>query len=273
MKLKDWLKDNQSLFIDRDLRYLFKNTFGQSPALLLEQEEFLAQEKLDYLEELKSDYAKGVPLPYLLGKEEFLGWEFKVNRNVLIPRKETELVVEKALEVIKKNRARFVLDLGTGSGNIGISIKKACDLEVSVFSSDISFEALCVARQNVVHHDVKVELVRADLFKAFKKNSFDLIVANPPYVAPQDIKGSLVYEPREALEASCCGFAVIREILKNAPSCLKKGGYLIIEIGYNHKEMLESALKELGVYSIEDWIKDYSGYYRGIVLHLNESYG
>jgi len=269
MKVKDWLKDNHSRFIDRDFRYLAKSTFGQSPALLLEKDEVLTQDKLSYLEALKSNYEKGIPLPYLLEKEEFMGWEFKVTPEVLIPRKETELIVEKALEVIKKHNAFFVLDLGTGSGNIAVSIKKEFGSGVSVLCSDISFEAACVARQNIAHHEVRIGVVQSDLFNAFKENCFDLIVSNPPYVAPQDIKGSLVYEPQKSLEASCGGFSVINEILRKAPSCLKKGGYLIIEIGYNHKERVEDSVKELGIYSIKEWIKDYSGYYRGIVLCLN----
>ncbi|MCK5393898.1 MAG: hypothetical protein KAI91_06130, partial [Candidatus Omnitrophica bacterium] len=103
MKLKDWFKTNSTIFSDTDLRYLFKNVFTSNYFLLLEQETNIDPEKLIRLEEIKQAYVKGVPLAYILGKEEFLGWEFKVNNNVLIPRKETELIVEKSIEIIKNN--------------------------------------------------------------------------------------------------------------------------------------------------------------------------
>ena len=268
MKVRDWFKDNQALFIDRDLRFLAKNVLGQSPALLLEKEEDITEDKQSYLEELKNEHAKGVPLAYLLEKEEFMGLEFKVNPNVLIPRKETELVVEKALEIIKESNTQQVLDLGTGSGNIAVTIKKELGSKVSVVSSDISFKALEVACENIKNHGVEVGLIAANLLDSFKKNCFDLIISNPPYVAQDEIKGTLVYEPRVALEAKGDGFSIIEKILKEAPLYLKRGGHLIVEVGYNHKEMVEDAVKELEIYDSMEWIRDYAGHYRAIVLCL-----
>jgi release factor glutamine methyltransferase len=207
-------------------------------------------------------------MAYILGKEDFFGFEFKVNPDVLIPRKETELIVEKALEVIEKDALRCVLDLCCGCGNISISLKKIFDDKINVFASDISLEALRVARRNAELHKADIKIINADLFSGLRWKFFDLIVSNPPYVENKYIKDSLKYEPRIALQANNNGLYYIEKILKEGHDYLKKDGYLIMEIGYNHKDYVSGLLKKLGIYEIIEWIKDYDGNWRGIVLKV-----
>jgi release factor glutamine methyltransferase len=266
MKVKDWLKANSSNFSECDLRYLVQSVFGKSKVLIEADDELMDEEKKQYLDKIKKDYEKGQPLAYLLGKEEFFGLEFKVNPNVLIPRKETELIVERAVHIIKDNGLKDILDLGVGSGIISICIKKVLPDAVSVTASDISRQALEVAKENARLHDVSINFVESDLFSSFKKDQFDAIVTNPPYVDPSMIKGTLKTEPRGALAADENGFSVIHEILQKALFYLRKDGYIIIELGYNHRRMIEEFVNSNPGYKIIEWIADYAGHNRGVVL-------
>lgn len=265
MKLKGWLKLNRSLFGSCDLRFLIKDISLRKNNLFLE-EVCLNSEDLAYLERIKEMYIKGMPLAYILGKEEFFGLELKVDPRVLVPRPETELIVEKAIEIISKNNLHFILDLCSGSGNIALSIKKAFSFDISVFASDIDFKALSVAKDNISNYSEKIKLVQSDLLSAFKPESFDLIVSNPPYVESDNIQGALKFEPKIALDGGRDGLFLIRKILQQAPKYLKNGGYLILEIGYNYKDNAKKAISSLAAYKIEEWIRDYSGYWRGVVL-------
>lgn len=267
MKLKDWLKSNKSIFKECDLRFLVKDTLSLRRSLILEQETCLEASQIERLRVIKEAYIKGVPLAYILGKEDFFGREFKVDRNVLIPRKETELIAEKAIDIINKNHLSCILDLCSGSGNIALTIKKAVKRELMVFCSDISRESLEFAKANKEFYNEDIKLVNTDLLSGFKSKSFDLIVSNPPYVESENIKGPLLFEPRLALEAGADGLYFINKILKEAPDYLKDKGYLIIEIGYKHKKAVDKLIKNSAFYKQEEWIKDYSGIFRGVVLN------
>jgi release factor glutamine methyltransferase len=271
MELKDWLNINRGVFEERDLRFLIKDILPGNFYHFWEGVP-LSKDRLDYLEKVKKLYKRGVPLPYILGKEEFFGWKFKVNPCALIPRKETELIVEAAAEIIKKNNVKFILDLGCGCGNIAISLKKLFGRKVVVLSSDKSFAALGVAKENMRLHKVDIKLINNNLLEGFKNNCFDMVISNPPYVESSCIKGSLSYEPRMALEASEGGVSLIKEIIFKARYYLKKEGYLVLEIGYNHRNTVENLVRHLN-YEIIEWIKDYSGYWRGIILKKVESRG
>jgi len=242
MSLKAWLNE-------RDLRYLLKDKRAKSS---------------DFLESVKQLYIRGMPLPYILGKEEFYGLEFKVSPAVLIPRPETELVVEGAINLIKDNKLSKVLDLCSGSGNIGIIIKKLLEDKVEVVSSDVSAEALEVAQENARAHSTKIDFINSDLFDSLQ-GRFDLIISNPPYVETKDIKGSLLYEPKLALDGKEDGLYFIERIFREAKDYLSDTGYLILELGYNQKEKVEALAISLG-YNIVSCIKDYSGHFRGIIV-------
>ena len=267
MRLKDWLKDNRQFFLERDLRYLIKNTFAPQSWHIFDEEVDAAG--VEYLQSVTASYMKGFPMPYLLGKEDFFGLEFKVNPSVLIPRKETELIVEKALEILRRGQCRSVLDLGCGSGNIAVTIKKTIPW-ARVTASDCDEKALEIAQCNVSFHDVHVTFARSDVFSGFQKASFDMIVTNPPYVDADDMTSELSYEPRTALVAGDKGFSMIERILNEAHNYLRPQGYLLIEMGYNHKELVYNKCVQSGMYSIIEWIKDYDGNWRGAVMQVKK---
>jgi len=267
MKLKDWLKTNRSFFGDSDLRFLIKNVFNLEYRQALGSDVYIDLQNLQYLDEIKELCISGMPLAYILGKEEFFGYEFRINRNALIPRPETELIVEKAIEIINKNNLKSVLDLGCGSGNIAISVKKGVAGDVSIFASDISSKAVEVTRDNAELNQVEISTVNTDLLDGFRPKSFDLIISNPPYVESEHIKGSLLFEPRVALDGGGDGLSLISKILKEAHYYIKPQGYLIIEVGYQHKQAVDELIKkEASIYKLEEWIKDYAEIFRGVIL-------
>lgn len=266
MQLNDWLRDNKSIFSESDARFLIESLLGSQMAFLLSEGVSLGRDEIDYLEQVKETHRAGVPLAYILGKEAFFGREFEVDRNCLIPRKETELVAEAAIKLINLKKLKSVLDLCCGCGNIAISLKKQVE-DISVSACDISRPALEVCHRNINRHEADIELIHSDLFSGLKGRAFDLIVSNPPYVESENIKGALSFEPKEALWASSDGLYYIREIIRQAKSYLSKKGYLILEIGAGQKQSLEE-LAVNNFYEIVEWVRDYSGHHRAIVLQL-----
>jgi len=278
MKLKVWLSRNKNAFRANDLIFLLKILFKQK--LPLVDDIVLTKVQAVRLEKIRREYAKGVPLAYSLGKEEFYGLEFKINKNVLVPRPETEILVEKALEIIEKNRAlrgrvvskratMNVLDLCCGSGVIAVAIKKFAAYNITVTAADFSKKALGLACANARAHKAAIRFVQGDLFAPLKNKKFDLIVSNPPYVAGRDIKGSLLHEPRLALYAADDGLAVIKKIITQAPHFLNTKGVLLIEVGFDQRPAIDKFLAGISNYSKPVWIKDYSGHDRVLCLNFN----
>ncbi len=192
---------------------------------------------------------QGEPVAYVLGRREFFSLEFEVSPAVLIPRPESELLVEFALERIEPGVPYRVLDLGTGSGCIAISIARHRRM-AAITAVDESEDALAVARANVKRHAVSdLEVLRSDWFGALGGRRFDLIVANPPYVAAGDphlAQGDLRFEPRSALVAGADGLACIRAIVARAPRYLAAGGWLAFEHGHDQAERCRALLEESG---------------------------
>ncbi len=269
MKLKDWLRTNQASFRICDLSFIIKCLFTRGLPLVLEEDSYLSKDNLKHLEKVKTLYSQGVPTAYILGKEAFFGREFMVDERVLIPRKETELITERAIEIINSHRLKSVLDLCSGCGNIAITIKKQSLGPVTVFASDLNMEALKVAKTNAEKHSSSLCLVNSDLLSAFGKEKFDLIISNPPYVETDNVKGTLNFEPKQALEAGRDGMLFIERILRSACKCLKSKSYLVMEIGYQHKRPVSKLIQKLKTYKVIEWIKDYSGHWRGVVLQKN----
>ena len=266
MRLREWFNINKGVFKERDSNFLM-NVFMNKRSVILPDDYILNSYDLRYLTGVKSLYSKGWPIAYILRKEQFFGFDFFVEPGVLIPRPETEIITEEALNIVNNNRAiNSVLDLCCGTSCIAIVIAKHADRYLNIFASDINTRALMVSRKNIDFYKAPIQLIRSDLFSGFKKKAFDLIVTNPPYVETNNIKGSLSFEPEDALDGKEDGFYFIKNILMHASEYLRCNGYLIIEIGYNHYDLLDKFLKELGVYDIIKWIKDYSSYTRGVVL-------
>ncbi|MBU1214868.1 MAG: peptide chain release factor N(5)-glutamine methyltransferase [Gammaproteobacteria bacterium] len=191
---------------------------------------------------------QGEPLAYILGEREFFGLNFKVTPATLIPRPDTELLVEQALARIPSHGAR-VLDLGTGSGAIALSIAHARP-DVEMTAVDASEAALAVAQENARRLGIRnAGFVLSDWFSALAGLHFDLIVSNPPYIAEQDIhlgQGDLRFEPASALAAGVDGLDDIRRIIAGAVSHLTGSGWLLLEHGYDQAARVRALLRQAG---------------------------
>ena len=190
----------------------------------------------------------GEPLQHITGHQEFFKLDFEVTREVLIPRPETELIVEAALQFPRDEQAPFILDIGTGSGCIVIALLHEISIARAI-ATDISSNALRVARRNAERHGVikRLDLVQTDCISAFGAGpSFSIVVANPPYVTAGEIAGLQRevrdHEPLTALVSGADGLSHIRRLLSDVPSCLSDGGYLVFEIGLGQRGAVEELI-------------------------------
>jgi len=211
---------------------------------------------------------KKEPIAYILNKKEFWNNSFYVNKNVLIPRPDTEILIEQILKNYSKNDALSVLDIGTGSGCIVLSLLKLFKNFKGV-AIDISKKALNVAKYNAKMHqlDNRVKFFKSSVDN-FLKGKYDLIVSNPPYIKQLDFKNLerdiSEYEPSLALKGGIDGLTVIRRVIKKSSKLLKRGGKLVLEIGYDQMYQSKQVLRKQGFY-INKITKDYSNNYRCIV--------
>lgn len=199
----------------------------------------------------------GEPLAYILGEREFFGLTFQVTPATLIPRPDTELLVEVALECMPAVSCR-VLDLGTGSGAIALSIAHARP-DAEVWACDVSADALAIAEENAGRLDLSnVRLLESDWFVSLPALQFDVIVSNPPYIAEGDphlSQGDLRFEPARALASGTDGLRDIRHLINESKRFLTKGGWLLFEHGYDQAERVRALLEEAGyaeVFSARD---------------------
>jgi len=210
----------------------------------------------------------GKPLAYIIGDAEFYGRNFVVNENVLIPRPETELLVDKLVQDINKSQAKLnVLDLCTGSGAIGITI--ALETNTNVLCSDISEGAIKVAERNNNNLNANIKLIQSDLFaEIFEK--FDIIVSNPPYIKSEDVlsldKEVRDFEPHLALDGGDSGLDFYKKIISEAPNYLKPNGKLYFEIGIGQSEDVKELMKN--DFENIEVIKDYNKIDRVIIGKL-----
>ena len=203
------------------------------------------------------------PLSYILGQTEFYSRRFVVSRDVLVPRPETELLVEEALKAVKGLSSPRIVDVGTGSGCIAITI---CGekRDSNVFATDISIEALKVAQVNARINGVEknIRLLCADFLACFKKGFFDIVVSNPPYISDSDL--ALIdsdirdFEPNKALSGGEDGLYCIRRIINGSMSVLRNGGWCILEVGEDQDHRVKELFKQTGFGEIS-LIKDLSG--------------
>jgi release factor glutamine methyltransferase len=214
-------------------------------------------------ESLVSRRLEGVPIAYLVGAREFYGRPFQVSPAVLIPRPDTELLVERALVHIPADQAVEILDLGTGSGCIAITLALERPL-ARVTAADRSAAALAVAQRNADILNARVEFLASDWFAALAGRRFDLIVSNPPYVAAADphlAHGDVRFEPLTALAAGHDGLDDLRRLTRAACAHLKPGGMLLLEHGYNQMDRVQTLLREGGIHHPQSWA-DLSGILR-----------
>lgn len=217
-----------------DAEVLLAHTLGWSRARVLSRlQETITDETLHQFRTLTLRRAAREPVAYLVGRKEFYGLEFVVDRRVLVPRPETETLVDAALEWAQQRPAPLVIaDVGTGSGCIAVALAVHLP-QAHIYAIDLSCEALAVARQNVMryHVDARVTLLTGDLLAPLPQ-PVDLLVSNPPYTILAEVDtGVRMHEPHVALDGGCDGLAVYRRLLAAAPTALRPGGALMLEIG------------------------------------------
>ena len=227
-------------------------------------DEDMSAEQVAEYESVLNKRAEHVPLQYITGEQEFMGIPFHVNDSVLIPRQDTETLVEEALKVIRPGMK--VLDMCTGSGCILISILKNI-VDVEGYGSDISKQAINVAKENAKRNNVNATFERSDLFEDISE-TFDVIVSNPPYI-PTDVIGGLmpevaVYEPLQALDGKEDGLYFYRKIVAKAMEYLNPGGKLLFEIGHDQGESVSALMRAAGFQGVRV-IKDLAGNDRVVI--------
>ena len=229
--------------------------------ILLNLERVLSEDEEQLFNKFINERLNNRPIAYIVGNREFMGLDFFVKEGVLIPRPDTEVLVEEVIELAKKKGAKNILDIGTGSGAITVSLAKYLE-NVKVTSVDISDIALEIGKRNAISNEVddRINFVKSDLFTNIdKETKFDIIVSNPPYIKREVIdtldKQVKDYEPYNALEGGVDGLDFYRAITKQAKNYLKKGGILAYEVGHDQSEDV-SKLMEMDVYTNIYTLKD-----------------
>ncbi len=223
------------------------------------------EENIKLFHEALDSYARGIPVQYITGEAEFMGFDFDVNPSVLIPRPETEILVERVLTLMEREGISepSILDLGTGSGAIAVSLTKLSP-SCKIVASDVSEEALEVGRENAAANGVgdRIEFVLSDLFERIPgKKKFDLVISNPPYIPSEDydsLPPEVRSEPRIALDGGLKGLEFYKRIIPGAAKRLGRGGFLILEIGFGQARAIKDLLESDGSYCDIEILKDYN---------------
>ena len=217
------------------------------------------RQQVDYFKAIKK-VSNGVPLQHITHMQEFMKMNFYVNEDVLIPRPDTETLVEEVIKIAKKINAKKILDLCTGSGAIAVSLAKYIK-EGEIIATDISEKALRIAKLNAKNNSVedKITFIKSDLFQEIPKEKYDIIVSNPPYIRKDEINHlakEVKKEPHIALDGGKDGLDFYRKIIHNSEEYLKFNGYLCLEIGYDQKidviELIENEEKYINTYGKKD---------------------
>ena len=236
--------------------------------IILNPKEILENKQLNNFNSLIERRRKGEPIAYLINKKEFWKNEFYVNENVLIPRPDTELIIDQVLKIYSKNSQLQILDIGTGSGCILLSILKE---RTSFYGTgiDISKKSINVSKFNAKKLNLtnRVKFYNSDIDN-FKIGKYDLIVSNPPYIELLSLKylekDVVNFEPKLALSGGFDGFSKIRKVISKASTLIKKNGKLILEIGFKQRNKVKEILKKEGFY-INRTLKDYGNNDRCII--------
>ncbi len=251
------------------LQYILKQP--RQYIIVYDNNEITEKEKFEYFVNIEK-LTKGIPLQHITHTQEFMKMDFFVDENVLIPRPDTEILVEEVIKIAKKIETPKILDLCTGSGVIGISIAKNVP-NSQIYAIDISEKALDVAKINTKRMKVEkqIKLIKSDLFEKLKNEKFDIIVSNPPYIRKDDItylSEEVKNEPKMALDGGVDGLDFYRKITKQGIEYLKLGSYLCFEIGYDQKEEVTDIIKNEGRYIDTYSKKDLYGNDRIIITRV-----
>lgn len=280
------------------IEYVFKIS---KEKLILKYKDEINNKKVEEFRKLLKKLENGIPIQYIINNQEFMGLNFYVDENVLIPQPDTEILVEEVIKycnelrnnesedketnkdykeniekepIINKEDKNInkktikILDLCTGSGIIGISIYKYLE-NVEIYASDISQKALNIAEKNTNLNNAKINFINSDMFENIHIKDFDIIVSNPPYIESKVIESlskEVQNEPKLALDGGEDGLKFYRCILENAKDYLRKNGAIFLEIGYDQKEKIEEILKSYKIYKETKCIKDFGGNNRVIII-------
>lgn len=240
--------------------------------VIYDKKELTKQENVDYFENINK-LIKGMPLQHITHQQEFMKMNFYVDEDVLIPRPDTEILVEEVIEIAKRINAKKILDLCTGSGAIAVSLAKYIT-DSQITAVDISDKALRIAKKNAKDNEVenRITFIESNLFKEVPKEKYDIIVSNPPYIKKEIISTldkEVQREPKIALDGGWDGLDYYRKIISQSYEYLKFKGYICLEIGYDQKidviEIIENQEKYIDTYCK----KDLYGNDRIIVTKLN----
>lgn len=273
-KALDLLKSSGIENVEYDIKAILTDTFGLdlNKFILDMDNEFEPDKDLEakYLSRIEKRKMH-IPLQYIINKQNFYGLDFYVDESVLIPRYDTENIVDRIVKDCEENKCLSVLDLCTGSGCIAVCLKK--NGFEKVYAADISDKALAVAKHNANLNNADIIFLQSDLYEKFPKEiRFDIIVSNPPYISTDKIVELETqvkdFEPKLALDGGKDGLDFYKKILKLSKYYINKSGRLYLEIGYDQaKEVVDLAKKE-GYYNIQI-IKDLSGRDRGISMSVD----
>ena len=274
MKIIDNLRDGYKILKNNSISsYKIDSEILMSQTLEISREELILnlekkvnlKEKEKYLNFINRR-KKNEPIAYIISNKSFWRDKFLIDKNVLIPRPDSEHLVEQTLKLIKKNQTKKILDIGVGSGCLTISILKErpyckCD------AIDVSKKAIKLAKMNANLHQLadRIKFYKSDVDN-FCNDKYDLIISNPPYINKHKIKylGTINYEPKIALDGGLDGLEVIRKVISKSKYLLKKNGKLILEIGYDQKYKVISYLKDNNFF-VNKTIKDYGNNFRCVV--------
>lgn len=271
--MKEWFKEgdtlatcqSQSPLAALEARMLLTHVTGHTRVQLITQSESsINAQQAEHLSRLTQRRVDGEPIAYLLGEREFFGLLFQVTPDVLIPRPDTELLVELALARTPNNGS--VLDLGTGSGAIAIAIA-AQNPSLKISAADISPAALTVARGNakrLLPDAFAIQFYESNWVQAIPPQGFNTIVSNPPYIVKGDAhlqQGDLRFEPIDALTDHHDGLSAYRSIIDGAPNYLHAGGWLLMEHGYHQADEVQALLRAAGFEEVQSW-QDLAGIWR-----------
>ena len=263
------LKNKSIISAQLDTEILMAKALGKSREyIILNHDKVLNIENLEYFKKLIHERATRKPIAYLLNKKFFWKSEFYVNKNTLIPRPDTEIIIEQILKVTKNKNYLRILDIGIGSGCILLSILKERKNYYGT-GIDISKDSLEISKINAkkLLVEERIKFYKSDVDK-FAQGKYDLIVSNPPYIKKNNLKylecDVLKFEPKIALDGGLDGLSVIRKVIKKSSELLKKNGKFILEIGFDQKSKVIKLLKNKGFY-INSTIKDFAKNDRCIV--------
>ena len=275
MDIQSALKKGQSILIDNniisakiDSEILMSQAIRKNKKfIILNLNKQIKKRDLDYFDNLIQERAKSKPIAQIIKKKDFWKYEFIVNNNVLIPRPDTEILIEQVLKLVKDKNRLQILDIGIGSGCILMSILKEKKNFIGT-GIDISNKSLQISKVNgqKLRINNRLRLFKSNIDN-FNTGKYDLIVSNPPYIKKSNLKcleKDIGFEPKQALDGGLDGLSEIRKVINKSSELIKRSGHFIIEIGFDQKNKVKKILRDKGFY-IKKTVKDLSNHDRCIV--------